>query len=331
MTLARIVGTGSYLPKQVLTNKDLENIVDTTDEWITRRSGISERRICSITEKESTTYMATRAAWQAMEMAGVSSESLDMIVMGTLTADRQTPSGACMVQEALDARNAAAFDVSAGCSGFLYALTTVDNAIRCRTCRTALVLGAERLSSIVNWEDRNTCVLLADGAGAVVVSSSSNGEGILTCQVKSDGRYWDLLYSSYGNHFRIPEILGDIDVKPFYLTMDGHRLFKMAINSMSAITETALKESNLTSDDIDLVIPHQANIRIIQGLAKSLNVPMSKVYTNIDRCGNTSSATIPIALDEANREGLLKKGDNVLMVSFGSGLTWGASILKWAL
>ena len=187
MPLARIVGTGSCIPKRVLTNKDLESIVDTSDEWITRRSGIRERHICSKEEKESTADLATRAAWQAMEMAGIPSESLDMIVMGTVTPDRQTPAGACMVQEALDAGNAAAFDLSAGCSGFLYALSTVNNAIRCGTCRNALVIGAERLSSIVNWEDRNTCVLLADGAGAVVVSAAENGQGILTCQVKSKG------------------------------------------------------------------------------------------------------------------------------------------------
>lgn len=331
MPLSRIIGTGSSTPERILTNKDLETIVDTSDEWITRRTGIRERRICSTEGNESTADLATRASRRAMEMAGVSPGDLDMIVMGTVTPDRQTPSAACMVQEALGAGNAAAFDVSAGCSGFIYALTIVDNAIRCGTSKTAIAIGADRLSSIVNWEDRNTCVLLADGAGAVVVSGSENSEGTLTCQVKSDGRFWELLYSTYGNSFQTPKILGNLDIKPFYLIMDGHRLFKMAINSMSDITHTALKQSNLTSDDIALVIPHQANIRIIQGLAKALRVPMEKVYTNIERFGNTSSGTIPIALDEANREGRIKRGDNVLLVSFGSGLTWGASILKWAM
>jgi 3-oxoacyl-[acyl-carrier-protein] synthase-3 len=326
---AHIIGTGSSTPQRVLSNKDLEGIVNTTDEWIMRRSGIKERRIASNGRKETTTDLATQASLKAMEMAKISPENLDMIVVGTVTPDRQFPSAACMVQEALNAQNATAFDVSAGCSGFLYALTTVNNAIRCGMCRTGLVIGVERLSSIINWQDRGTCVLLADGAGAVVVTSASKHGGILSNHLRSDGNFWNLLYSSDGNSF-IPKILKDMDIKPYHLKMEGNRLFKRAISCMSEIARQALQHNSLPVDEIGLVIPHQANIRIIRGLADNLGIPMAKVYTNIHKYGNTSSATIPIALDEANREGLLTKGLHVLLVSFGAGLTWGASIISWS-
>jgi 3-oxoacyl-[acyl-carrier-protein] synthase III len=328
MPRANIIGTGSAIPERILSNKDMESIVDTTDEWITRRTGIKERRISSNGRNESTADMATQASRRAIEMAGVSPDDLDMIVVGTVTSDRQFPSTACTVQEALHARNGAAFDVSAGCTGFLYALTVVNNAIQCGTCKTALVIGVERLSSVINWEDRGTCVLLADGAGAVVVTATNEEKGILSTHLKSDGSLGNLLYSSDGNTF-IPEILKDMNLKPFHLKMEGNRLFKRAIECMTSISEEALKHNSLSGKDIGLVIPHQANIRIIKGLANSLSLPMDKVYTNIHKYGNTSSATIPIALDEANRQGMLKAGLNVLMVSFGAGLTWGASIMRW--
>jgi 3-oxoacyl-[acyl-carrier-protein] synthase-3 len=236
-----------------------------------------------------------------------------------------------MVQEALGADNASAFDLSAGCTGFLYALSMADNAIRCGTCRVALVAGVERLSTVLNWRDRSTCVLLGDGAGAVVVASTKEEkDGILSTHLKSDGSLWELLYSSYGNSYT-PEILQGIDIKPFQLSMDGNRLFKRAVGYLSAIANEALEHNSLSSKDIALLVPHQANIRIIKAMAKSLRVPMEKVYTNIHRYGNTSSASIPIALDEANREGLLRKGDYILLVSFGAGLTWGASIVRWSI
>ncbi|MBW2205173.1 MAG: ketoacyl-ACP synthase III [Deltaproteobacteria bacterium] len=311
---AHIVGTGSSMPERILYNKDLESIVDTSDEWIVRRSGIRERRISSTERDESTTDLSTRASTKALEMAGVSAEELDMIVVGTVTSDRQFPSTACMVQEALDARNGVAFDVSAGCG----------------TSRTALVVGVDRLSSVINWQDRGTCVLLADGAGAVVVSSSPNEGGILSTHLKTDGRLWKLLYSSDGNTYT-PDILQGLAKTPFHLKMSGSRLFKKAIECLSSISRDALKYNSLSSDEIDLVVPHQANIRIIQALANNLHIPMDKVYTNIHKYGNTSSATIPIALDEANREGRLNKGDHVLLITFGAGLTWGASILKWSI
>lgn len=325
-----IMGTGSSAPKRILSNKDLESILDTSDEWITRRTGIKERRISSKERGESSADLTTQASLRALEMAGISPKSLDMIVVGTVTPDRQFPSTACMVQEALNADNAAAFDVSAGCTGFLYALSVADNAIRSGTCGTALVVGVERLSTILDWRDRGTSVLLGDGAGAVVVASAKDKEGILSTHLKSDGRFWELLYSSYGNSY-IPEILQGIDIKPFKLSMDGNRLFKRAVGCLSAIANEALEHNCLSSEDIGLLVPHQANIRIIKAMAKNLHVPMARVYTNIQRYGNTSSASIPIALDEANREGLLNKGDYVLLVGFGAGLTWGASIVRWTI
>jgi 3-oxoacyl-[acyl-carrier-protein] synthase-3 len=330
MPQARIIGTGSSTPKRILSNKDLESIVDTTDEWITRRTGIKERRISSKGGRESTADLTTEASLRAIEMAGISPKSLDMIVVGTVTPDRQFPSAACMVQKALNADNAAAFDLSAGCTGFLYALSVADNAIRSGTCGTALVAGVDRLSTILNWKDRATCVLLGDGAGAIVVASTTEKDGILSTHLKSDGTLWELLYSSYGNSYT-PEILQDIDIKPFQLNMDGNRLFKRAVGCLSTIAKEALQHNSLSSEDIGLVVPHQANMRIIQAMAKNMGVPMEKVYTNVHRYGNTSSASIPIALDEANREGLLRKGDNVLLVGFGAGLTWGASVVKWSI
>ena len=328
--LARIIGTGSTTPKRILSNKDLEGIVDTTDEWIIRRTGIKERRISSNGNDEGTADMATLASLRALEMAGVAPESLEMIVVGTVTPDRQFPSAACMVQKELKVVNAAAFDVSAGCSGFLYALSIVDNAIKVGACKRALVVGAERLSAIVNWKDRSTCVLLGDGAGAVVVDSSSEKGGVLSTHIQSDGTFWDLLYSSYGNTYT-PEILKGMDIKPFQLKMEGNRLFKRAVGFLTEIAKEALEHNSLSTGDIALLVPHQANIRIIQAVAKNLDIPMEKVYTNVERYGNTSSASIPIALDEANRDGMFQKNDHVLLIAFGAGLTWGASVLKWAI
>lgn len=330
MNRAHIIGTGSCVPQRILSNKDLENMVDTTDEWITRRSGIKERRISSPVREETTTDLGARASLEAIHMAGISAEDLDMIVVGTVTPDRQFPSAACMVQKAIGAINAYAFDVSAGCSGFMYALAMVDNAIQCGMCKTALIVGVERLSSIVNWRDRSTCVLLADGAGAVVARAMPVQGGVLSTHLKSDGTSWDLLYASYGN-FYIPETLEGIDQKPFYLKMEGNKLFKRAITCLSEIAREAMEKNALSSADIDLVVPHQANIRIIQCMADNLEIPMERVYTNIHKYGNTSSGTIPIALNEAQRGGRLSKNDHVLIVSFGAGLTWAAAVLKWSI
>ncbi|MBF0497253.1 MAG: ketoacyl-ACP synthase III [Deltaproteobacteria bacterium] len=314
----------------ILSNKELETIVDTTDEWITRRTGIQERRIASKHREETSTDLATQAALNALDMAGMEPNQMDMIVVGTVTPDRQFPSTACMLQKTLNANRIAAFDVSAGCSGFLYALSIVNDAIRAGSCKTALVLGVERLSTIVDWQDRGTCVLLGDGAGAVVVTAASDGRGILSTHLRADGNLWDLLYAQYGHEY-LPEVLKDVDIKPFHLRMEGNRLFKRAIGCLSSIATEALEHNSLTSEDIALVVPHQANLRIIQAMAGNLNFPMEKVFTNVHKYGNTSSASIPIALDEANRQGLLKKDDRALLVAFGAGLTWGSSIVTWSI
>jgi len=327
---SRIAGTGSCVPERILTNNDLEEIVDTNDEWITRRTGIKERRVAMGGNGESTTALASKAARRALEMAGLSGRDLDMIAVGTVTPDRQFPSAACMIQRELEATGCAAFDLSAGCSGFLYALGMVNDAIRCGSCTNALVVGVERLSTILNWQDRGTCVLLGDGAGAVVLTAANGNKGILSTHLQADGQFGDLLYSYYGEDVP-PSLLEGIDTKPFKLAMEGNRLFKRAINCLADIARQALEHNGLTAEDIDLVIPHQANIRIIQGAATNLGIPMDKVYTNVDKYGNTSSASIPIALDEANRKGLIQEGDRVLLITFGAGLTWGASVLEWHL
>ena len=267
------------------------------------------------------------AARKALETAAVDPSELDMIVVGTVTPDRQFPAAGCMVQEALGAHQAAAFDVSAGCSGFLYAMSMVHNAIRCGATRKALVIGVERLSSVLNWEDRGTCVLLGDGAGAVAISAGPKEGGILSTHLRSDGQFWELLYSYYGeNH--VPKSLKSLDAKPFKLRMEGNRLFKKAINCLTEIALEGIEHNGMTAEDIKLVVPHQANIRIIQGMVRNLGIPMEQVYTNVDRYGNTSSASIPIALNEAYRRGRLSPGDNVLLVSFGAGLTWAGSVIK---
>ncbi len=330
MLNTHIIGTGSSVPKRVLSNKDLENIVDTSDIWITRRTGIQERRISSSVENETTADLGSQAALKALDMAGVSPEDLDMIIVGTVTPDRQFPGTACMIQKELNAVHAAAFDVSAGCSAFLYALSIGNDAIRSGSSKTVLIAGAERLSSVTNWSDRGTCVLLADGAGAAVLRSSQDPGGILTTHIKSDGSLWDLLFSSYGSS-PAPEILQGLDVKPFHLKMEGNRLFKRAVEYMTSIAGKALEENSLSCGQVALLVPHQANMRIIQAVAKNLNVPMEKVFTNVHKYGNTSSASIPIALDEAQREGRIKKGDHVLLVAFGAGLTWASSIVQWTL
>jgi 3-oxoacyl-[acyl-carrier-protein] synthase III len=328
MPYAHIVGTGSSLPQRVLTNEDLEKIVETSDEWITRRTGIKERRIARKEAGESTTDLGTRAARAAIEMADVSPDQIDTIVVGTVTADHLFPSAACMIQKELEANNAAAYDLSAGCSGFIYGLEAANNSIRQGTADTVLVVGTERLSSIINWQDRGTCVLLGDGAGAVLLRKADAKGGVLSTHTQSDGRYWDLLCSKEGNDY-LPETLPDVSLRPYHLTMEGNRLFKQAVSSMAGMAEKALAQNGLTREDIHLVVPHQANLRILQAVAEKIGMPMDKFFTNLEKYGNTSSASIPIALDEAHRSGLLSPGDHILLVSFGAGLTWGASILQW--
>ncbi len=328
MINVHLTGTGCCLPEHVLTNQDLESIVDTSDEWIRRRTGICQRRIARNIDEETTARLGARAARKALAMAGVKPDDIDAIIVGTVTSDRQFPSAACMIQKELEISDAAAYDVSAGCSGFLFALEAAVNSIRTNGAANVLVIGVERLSSILNWNDRNTCVLLGDGAGAILLQPGEGPGGVLTTHLRSDGTQWDLLYAEYGNSSPAP--IDDMGpAKPFFLKMEGNRLFKHAVTCLSKIAMMALEKNGLTIDDVALVVPHQANIRIIRAVAEKLDIEMDRFFVNLSKYGNTSSASIPIALDEAQRAGRIQPGDNVLLISFGAGLTWGSALIKW--
>jgi 3-oxoacyl-[acyl-carrier-protein] synthase-3 len=323
---ARITGTGSYVPEKVLTNQDIEKFLDTNDEWIRARTGISERHIAA--DGEQTSDLATRAAERAMEMAGVSAEDLDLIVVGTITGDYPWPATACIVQGNLGAKNAGAFDVSAACSGFLYALSCAIDRVEAGRCKKALVIGAEVLSRIVNWEDRNTCILFGDAAGAVIVEAGEGDRGILSTHLHADGTQLELLYQpGFGTKF-LPSVEA-LKEKNYFLQMQGNEVFKVAVRSMSEVANIALQANGMTAEDVDLFIPHQANIRILNATAKKIGLKDEQVYINVNRFGNTSGATIPLALDEANRAGRLKEGDVVLLDAFGGGFTWAATLLRW--
>jgi 3-oxoacyl-[acyl-carrier-protein] synthase-3 len=326
MIRSRIVGTGSYLPEKVLTNEELEKIVDTTDEWILTRTGIRERRITANGQASST--LATNAARRALEMAGVSPEELDIIVVGTVTPDMFFPSVGCLVQDALGAKKAVAFDLSAGCSGFVYGLSVADNFLKNGQYKKALVVGTENLSKVTDYQDRGTCVLLGDGSGAVVLVAEEGHQGILSTHLHSDGSYKDLLFQPGGGS-RVPPTHESIDERLHYLKMDGNKLFKIAVKSLEDVVLEALAHNNIKDSDIDLLIPHQANLRIIQAIAKRLNLPEEKVFVNIHKYGNTSSASIPIALDEANRAGRIQEDNLLLLNAFGAGLTWGSALVRW--
>ena len=326
MIRARITGTGSYVPEKVLTNQDIEKFLDTNDEWIRARTGISERHIAA--DGEQTSDLATRAAERAMEMAGVSAEDLDLIVVGTITGDYPWPATACIVQGNLGAKNAGAFDVSAACSGFLYALSCAIDRVEAGRSKKALVIGAEVLSRIVNWEDRNTCILFGDAAGAVIVEAGEDDRGILSTHLHADGTQLELLYQpGFGTKF-LPSVEALRD-KNYFLQMQGNEVFKVAVRSMSEVANIALQANGMTAEDVDLFIPHQANIRILNATAKKIGLKDEQVYINVNRFGNTSGATIPLALDEANRAGRLKEGDVVLLDAFGGGFTWAATLLRW--
>ena len=326
MIRARITGTGSYVPEKVLTNQDIEKFLDTNDEWIRARTGISERHIAA--DGEQTSDLATRAAERAMEMAGVSAEDLDLIVVGTITGDYPWPATACIVQGNLGAKNAGAFDVSAACSGFLYALSCAIDRVEAGRCKKALVIGAEVLSRIVNWEDRNTCILFGDAAGAVIVEAGEGDRGILSTHLHADGTQLELLYQPGFGTKHMPSVEA-IKEKNYFLQMQGNEVFKVAVRSMSEVANIALQANGMTAEDVDLFIPHQANIRILNATAKKIGLKDEQVYINVNRFGNTSGATIPLALDEANRAGRLKEGDVVLLDAFGGGFTWAATLLRW--
>ncbi len=326
MYKARIIGTGSSAPSKVLTNKDLENMVDTSDEWIVTRTGIKQRHIAE--NGEPTSKFAYQASVKALEMAGVSPDQLDMIIVGSVTPDMATPSVGCIVQHQLKATQAAAFDISAGCTGFIYALSIANSYIKSGMCQKILVIGAETLSKITDYQDRTTCIIFADGAGAAVLSKEEGDRGILSTHLYSDGAYGKLLYMPGGGS-ALPATYKTIDDREHYLKMDGNKVFKIAIKSLEEAALTALSHNNITEGTVDLLIPHQANSRIIDAIAKRLKLPPEKVFSNIDTYGNTSAASVPIALDEANRQKKLKENHLILLDAFGAGFTWGSALLRW--
>jgi 3-oxoacyl-[acyl-carrier-protein] synthase-3 len=323
---ARITGIGYYLPKTILSNYDFEQFVDTSDEWIVTRTGIRERRMAKADEASSD--MAVEAARMAMSDAGIDAEDIDLIIVGTVTPDMPFPSCACIVQDRIGAVNAAAFDVTAACSGFIYGVTVAQSMISMEKARRALVIGVETLTRILDFTDRTTCVLFGDGAGAVILEECEAGRGILSTFMRSDGSYAELLYLPGGGSRR-PLTVERLKAREQYVKMKGDGLFKYAVKAMVDASRYVLQQADLTSEDIDFLIPHQANVRIIEGVRKRLKLPEEKVVVNIDRVGNTSSASIPIALGEAKEQGLIKKGDTILLVGFGGGLTWGAVLLTY--
>ncbi|MDD4982102.1 MAG: ketoacyl-ACP synthase III [Candidatus Omnitrophica bacterium] len=320
-----IIGVGEYLPDKVLTNHDLEKLVDTTDEWIITRTGIKERRIAS--DNEAVSDLAIKAAREALEDAKLAPQDLDLIILATVTGDMPFPSTASIVQNALSAKHAAALDISAACAGFVYALSIAQQFIASGTYKNALVIGAEKLSAVTDWKDRNTCVLLGDGAGACVVSEVKEG-GILSTYLGCDGSNMELLNMPAGGS-RMPASHETVDSRMHYLKMRGNELFKIAVKSMTMAAEKVLEQAGLTFRDVDLIVPHQANSRIILAVAKKLGIPEDKIYLNIEKYGNMSSASTVTALVEAVKEGRVKKGDIVLLDAFGAGLVWGACVIKW--
>lgn len=321
-----ITGVGSYVPARVLTNHDLEKIVETSDDWITSRTGIKERRIAA--KDEFTSDMATKAAQRALKMAGVTPDQVDLIIVATITPDMPFPSTSCFVQQKLGARRAAAFDLEAACSGFIYGIEIGQQFIMSRTYDTVLVIGAEKLSTIVDWQDRNTCVLFGDGAGAVVMQNRPHSHGLLTAVMGADGSKAELLHMPAGGS-RCPATKESVDARLHYLRMDGKETFKNAVQAMLTAAQEALRRCELKISQIKCVIPHQANRRIIDAVGDRLGATADQLFVNLDRYGNTSAASVGIALDEAVSSGRIARGDLILLVVFGAGLTWGAAVIEW--
>ena len=327
MLASVIIGTGSYTPKNVVSNDDMSKIVDTSDEWIRTRTGIQERRFAA--ESETTSDMALKAAEKAIQNAGIEKETIDLIIVATMTPDMSFPSTACLLQHKMGLPCITAFDVQAACSGFIYALNIANNMILSSQYKTVLIVGAEKMSGILDFEDRTTCVLFGDGASAAVLRHSNNSNtGILHTDTGADGEAPELLFQPAGGS-AIPASEVTIANRQHFLKMNGKEIFKKAVRVMGQSCAKSLDSCNLSSDAIDLVIPHQANMRIIESLAKRLEIPLDKFHNNLELYGNTSGASIGIALDEAVQAGRLKKGDLVLLVAFGAGLTWGSQIIRW--
>ena len=326
MRSAKIVGIGSYAPPKVLTNKDLEKMVDTSNEWIIGRTGIRERHIAD--DKTANSDIGLEAAKKALEDAQVKPEELDLIVVATVTPDFVFPATACLIQDRLGAKKAAAFDLEAACSGFIYGLSVAKGFIASGEYDTVLVIASEVLSKITDWEDRATCVLFGDGAGAAVLKAAPEGQGILSTYLRADGGNWDLLRVPAGGS-RTPATHDSIDKRLHYMKMEGNKVFKIAVQSMQEAALEGMKRAGVKAEELALLITHQANARIINAVAKRLGLPPEKVYINLDRYGNTSAASIPLALDEAVKKGKIKKGDLVILVAFGGGFTWASAVIKW--
>jgi 3-oxoacyl-[acyl-carrier-protein] synthase-3 len=319
---SRVIGTGGYLPEKVLTNQELESMVDTSDEWIVSRTGIRERRLAA--DGETTRDLAYEASVRALDAAGVTKDEIDLIIVATTTPDRIFPSTACLLQERLDIHGCAAFDVQAVCTGFVYALSVADKFIRTGAARCALVVGAETLSRIIDWTDRSTCVLFGDGAGAVVLRASDS-PGIINSHLHADGRYKELLTVPVG----VSSGYEQVQAGQAYVQMQGNEVFKMAVNTLGRIVDETLVAADMEQSDVTWLVPHQANIRIIAATAKKLGLSMDNVVVTVDRHGNTSAASIPLAFDEAVRDGRIKSGDTILMEAFGGGFTWGSVLLNY--
>ena len=323
---ARIIGTGSFTPQHRMTNADFEKLVETSDEWITTRTGIKERRIADNAIAGSD--MAVEACRRALDMAGCANEEIELLIIGTVTPDYRLPSLACVVQEKMDLPNAAAFDVVSACTGFVNSLSIASSFITAGVHKKILTVGCEKLSSFTNYKDRNTCVLFGDAAGAAVVSAEEGDRGVISTFLRSDGSMRELLWSKVGGTvypYSEDYTFDSLDK----IIMNGSDVFKVAVREMANACRYVIEEAGIEASDVALLIPHQANIRIIEALAKRLKVDINKVFMNIHKYGNTSSASVPLALDEANREGKIKEGDYVLMVAFGGGLIWGSALVKW--
>lgn len=322
----RIIGTGSYVPKRILTNDDLGKMVDTSDEWITERTGIKERRIAG--EGEAASDLAYEASKRALTEAGVKPNELDMIIVATMSGDMPMPSTAALLQGKLGAKHAAAFDINGACSGFLYGLSVADSFIKSGMSKKLLLVGVDVNSRFTDWQERSTCVLFGDGAGAVVMKPTRTKRGILSTHLNSDGALWNLICLPGGGS-RNPASSDSIKHKLHFIKMKGNETFKVAVRTLERLALNTLKANKIKPSQLAMLIPHQANLRIIEAMAKRLGLPMSKVLVNLDRYGNTSSASIPIALDEAVRERRIKSGDYILFEAFGSGLTWASALVRW--
>ncbi len=315
---SRILGTGSYLPRKILTNKDIEEIVDTTDEWIFDRTGIRQRHV--VTEGETCSDLAVAAARAAMEAAGVAPSEIDLIVLATTTPDQIFPSTACIIQPRLGIKAVPAFDIQAVCAGFVYALSVADQFIRTGSAKRALVIGADTMSRLLDWQDRSTCILFADGAGAVVLGAADE-PGIISTHISADGAYKDLL--------QVPKGIGRGGCEDPYLEMRGNEVFRWAVSTLGRIVDETLAANGMDKSDIDWLVPHQANIRIIQATARRLDLPMEQVVVTVAEHGNTSAASIPLALDTAVRDGRIQRGQTILMEGFGGGFTWGTVLVRF--